>query len=564
MLSAEFSVEGSTAVQAHSVAYGQTVDFALQSLSDVSTIAWSIVGTSKSTQAALAITLGGSPSGETASCVMPSDPGDDLGRSFLMKCLVTNARGQTAVAYRLFGAVNSAGEMPVASGEENHRSITHGYTDEFNRALATLSLGLALGDATDAGDKPEWNGSIWIKRRFWITPDIDLTGATDATTAINNAAAVRKGGCVYLPDGIIKIGTSGVSGPASIFTLPHGVTITGNERGLSMGHRVYDPGITGLNNTGPLLRVYGKGKLFVGGQQGSVRNVEIHYPDQPVNATPDTGYDWTFFLDNGNHGFTVQNVTVNKAFKFYYNNCAGGVLENVWGQVLSRGVQLARCADVIRGKNIHFGNVDYQTGATLTAWIQANCRYFSFDGAEDFVMEQCFAYGGNEGIVFEDEDSDGFRGCYGKWIGGGLDIMNTLVKVEEPNGLTLRGFKMTDAALVANASGVGFYFLDTNAAANQDQRPSIYIKDCTVHGSHERTVWQPAGYSNFFARGGSWQGFTAQGILAQAGNSYALLDGVAMQEGSAGGRVATSGGALVTDINKVDLPVNGSRPTYTA
>ncbi len=144
-LSATFSVEGSTAVQRHSVAYGQTIDFAIQSLTGIETIEWSIVGTSKSTQAALTITPAGSPSGATASCVMPSDPGDGLGRAFAVKLRVANQQ-ESAVAYRIFGKANSAGIVPLVVGEELWGNATHGYTDIFNQALN--AIGGAAGGTT--------------------------------------------------------------------------------------------------------------------------------------------------------------------------------------------------------------------------------------------------------------------------------------------------------------------------------------------------------------------------------------------------------------------------------
>ncbi len=80
-LSATFSVDGSTVVQAHTTTYGATVNLVLQSLTDVRTIAWEIQGTSHSSMSAPAITLGGSPTGQTASFVMPADPADGEGRA---------------------------------------------------------------------------------------------------------------------------------------------------------------------------------------------------------------------------------------------------------------------------------------------------------------------------------------------------------------------------------------------------------------------------------------------------------------------------------------------------
>lgn len=143
-LSAEFTVEGSSSVTAHQVAFGATVDLALLSFDDVSTIAWSIAGTSHSSMTTPTITSAGSPTGATASFAMPADPGDNQGRSVLVKCLVTDSRGQTATAYRVVGAVNGAGRVPFATGEENYRNATHGWTDDINAAFALNDVSIPL------------------------------------------------------------------------------------------------------------------------------------------------------------------------------------------------------------------------------------------------------------------------------------------------------------------------------------------------------------------------------------------------------------------------------------
>lgn len=136
-LSALFSVSGLTDVQAYPIAYDATATFVIQSLTGIETISWSIVGTSKSTQAALVITPAGTPSGASATCVMPADPGDGLGRSFIVKLTVSNQQ-ESATSYRVFGAANSAGIIPVCSNEELYRHATHGYTDVFNEALNAI------------------------------------------------------------------------------------------------------------------------------------------------------------------------------------------------------------------------------------------------------------------------------------------------------------------------------------------------------------------------------------------------------------------------------------------
>jgi hypothetical protein len=236
-ISANFSVEGSSAVQAHVVAYGATVDFEILSLTGVETIEWSIIGTSKASQSAPTITPAGSPSGASATVAMPSDPGDGLGRGFIMKALVRAPGGaETAVAFRVFGAANAGGVIPVVANEENYRSLTHGWIDEFNQAMA--QAGIQFGTGTDLGDAPQWNGSVWVKRRGWITPDADLTGAVDAYAAIQAALNSRAGACVKLPEGSIKVSTALTSNL-------NGVTLVGEDEG---GTELYfDQNVSSLN-----------------------------------------------------------------------------------------------------------------------------------------------------------------------------------------------------------------------------------------------------------------------------------------------------------------------------
>lgn len=156
-LSAAFTVEGASNPAEHTVAYGATVDLAVASLA-YNTITWSIVGTSKSDQAAPTITLGGTPNGSTASFPMPSDPGDGLGRSFRVKCVVTDSRGNTATEYAIVGAANEFGGLPGPVGEgATERNATHGYTDFLNSAAA----GTAANQRVRLHDTTHTPAGLW-------------------------------------------------------------------------------------------------------------------------------------------------------------------------------------------------------------------------------------------------------------------------------------------------------------------------------------------------------------------------------------------------------------------
>lgn len=140
-LSAAFTVEGDANPAAHHVAYGSTVDLALTSTDGATSIVWEIMGCSEPTEPIPTLTTAGSPSGATASFTFPADSGDTLGRTFLVRCVVSNqVRGadgayQQAIEYAVIGAENSQGELPIVPGEKNYRHSTHGWAPEINRAL---------------------------------------------------------------------------------------------------------------------------------------------------------------------------------------------------------------------------------------------------------------------------------------------------------------------------------------------------------------------------------------------------------------------------------------------
>lgn len=126
------------------------------------------------------------------------------------------------------------------------------------RARSDGKLEYYAGD--EVGQKLEWTGSVWIKKRGWITPDVDLTGAADATTAINSALASRAGACVNLPEGLIR--TTG----QLLISAVNNVTLTGN-----MGRGDGNGGTTLLVDAASGIDAI---KLY-DGQHNAVRNLYI-------------------------------------------------------------------------------------------------------------------------------------------------------------------------------------------------------------------------------------------------------------------------------------------------
>ncbi len=145
MISAAFTVNSATNPAAHSVSYGSTVNLSLLSYTGVTSIVWRILSCSDVDEPIPTITTSGTPPGVNASFVMPADPGDDYGRTFLISCTVsTNVIGynggiQSVTEYGVVGVPNVRDIIPIAPGEENYRHGTHGYAPEINMALSSGS-----------------------------------------------------------------------------------------------------------------------------------------------------------------------------------------------------------------------------------------------------------------------------------------------------------------------------------------------------------------------------------------------------------------------------------------
>ncbi len=196
-LSASFTVNGVANPAAHSAAYASTVALALDSTTGAGTILWQVIACSKSGASLPSITRAGTPNGATASFVLPSDPGDGLGRSYLVKCSVADSR-TTVVEYAVVGAVNAAGILPIVPGEENARDATHGWSQTVNQALASTAtpvpttLGTPVADiaalkAVNASDRVDnQSRAVGLPAQVWI-----YSSGTGANFASDDLTVVK-------------------------------------------------------------------------------------------------------------------------------------------------------------------------------------------------------------------------------------------------------------------------------------------------------------------------------------------------------------------------------------
>jgi hypothetical protein len=321
-LSSLFSVNGLSTVQAYSVAYDATVTFVIQSLTGITSISWSIVGTSKSDQAALAITLSGTPTGATASVVMPANPGDGLGRAFAIKLTVSNAQ-ESSTTYRVFGVANSAGIIPGVAGEELWRNATHGYIDIFNQALN------AIGGAAGSSGQLLYNNSGAIDGASGISitgSELNLSFAASSSTPTieqtSNATATETTRRVLTIKGQLKTGnTSTIGGTVRIeggSATGAGGTHVGGWLVLAGGSA---PGASGTRNGGD-VSIYGGtggtryGNVFIGTDydpatwnwQGMGRGIFVQ--DMQAEPSADLSSGFAMWSQSGRPKFRFNSTTL--------------------------------------------------------------------------------------------------------------------------------------------------------------------------------------------------------------------------------------------------------------
>ena len=247
MPSPNFTVNGASCPPEAALSYGAAVTLALLSTSGVRTVAWSVVGTDSPTTVIPTITPAGSPSGATATATMPSDPSTGLGLSLRVQCVVNGGRdsaGQvdpSLTKTALIGVANSAGIVPLATGESLERHATNGWTAVVNKALvATAGLPGPPGSLTADFVLTSNDSLSGLAVRDGVTPTAGMIAlAVGQTTASQNGRyTVAAGAWVYMfandPAVAAAIGVpvfikSGVTGAGTNWQLTSGSTLAASK-----------------------------------------------------------------------------------------------------------------------------------------------------------------------------------------------------------------------------------------------------------------------------------------------------------------------------------------------
>lgn len=152
VVNSAFTVNGSLPTDAVAVGPGSVVTLAVQSLTGINGIVWSVVGNDKATRVNPTITPAGSPPGATATFNMPGDAGDGLGQGYAIQCVASDGASpaNTSTTVEIVGIANMAGFVPFTAGEDLARDSTYGWGLSVNRLLAGAPRSVTQAQTVDA------------------------------------------------------------------------------------------------------------------------------------------------------------------------------------------------------------------------------------------------------------------------------------------------------------------------------------------------------------------------------------------------------------------------------
>lgn len=370
-------------------------------------------------------------------------------------------------------------------------------------------------------------------------------GVTDDTPAIQAAlnAAAPVGGVVWLPPGPNAYRCNGS------LTIPRHVTLKGGYGGMRRGLQTWPE-----SPRGSLIHVYTTNNFISMGGNSILDGIEIYYPNQKVDGTPDV-YGWTISIPPNEHGATVRNVCATNPYQFLYANADGFLIDSVQGYPLACGIQLDRVGDVPRINNVHFnGNCWKGLQSSLRNWVQSNGVVMKICGVEEFMINNLFAYGYMRGIWFAALDANpSFEGSSGSLNVFGFDSCQEGILIETRGIYGRAGCSISNGQIIPLRGPVGartgIKFSDTDPLL----KPSVIASNVSFFGDYERMIWiEPNSSAKISVLGGQSTDYTNEMVLCQSPNANVRLIGVRSFNGI-GPRINNPGGGDITDLASITV-----------
>jgi hypothetical protein len=365
-------------------------------------------------------------------------------------------------------------------------------------------------------------------------------GLADDTPAIQAAldAAMPVGGVVWLPPVPNAYRCNGS------LTIPENVALKGGYGGMRRGLRLWLE-----SPRGSVIHVYSTADFISMSSNSILDGIEIYYPNQKTQGTPDP-YGWTIKIPPNQHGVTVRNICATNPYQLLYANADGFLIDGIQGFPLAVGFLLDRVADVARINNVHFnGNCWLDAQQSLRDWVQTIGVALKIRGAEEFMINNFFAYGYLRGIWFEAYAPDpALPGNYGSLNVFGFDAVQEGILIETRGISGRQGFSVSNGRIIPFRGTVGaragIKFIDSVPSLG----PGVSMSNVSFFGPHERSIWiGPNSGARICMLGGQSTEYRNEMVLCQSPNASVRLIGVRSFNGN-GPRINNPGGGDTSDL----------------
>ena len=292
-------------------------------------------------------------------------------------------------------------------------------------------------------------------------------GTTDNTQAFQ--AALNSGaGKVFVPVGRYMF-------RGTVVVPPYTVLQGANEFPFSAfaGGSILLVGSAGGNVSGPAF-------IFLQGPDAGVNGLTILYTHQNIGASSPIVYP-PCIQGNGDN-LSILNMLLGNpyiAIDFATFSCPRHLIENVYGQPLSLGIEIDQIYDIGRIRHCHFWPFWAISGPMLN-WVHANGVTFLIKRSDWEVVEDVFSWGYNRGMVF-DRSANG--ACNGQFtdvdfddVGIGIDVKHT-----QPYGIMFTNLNLANA-------GDGDTKIAIRCAASSGSNVQMVVRGLVTWGEWNQAV----------------------------------------------------------------------------
>lgn len=285
--------------------------------------------------------------------------------------------------------------------------------------LVAILVSFLVGPAW-AMSPPQIDGAINVRGLPYRARGDGKNDDTRAIQAALDAAGKQGGGTVFVPGGSYLI--------KGHLTIPAGTALVGVGR----APRLYDPKTPGTT----LLAVEGAGSadgpafITIEGPNSTLEGLTVFYPDQIIAEKP-TVYPWTI-RGGAQANISLINLLLVNPYQAVDLSTGSGrhYIRGLYGQPLSKGLQVDKCYDVGRIQDVHFWPF-WTLDKRILSFQMAQATAFIFQRTDWEMVENAFCWGYRVGIEFS-ASKDGAMN--GQMTNIGLDAVDIGILATDTQG----------------------------------------------------------------------------------------------------------------------------------